>query len=100
MKLKTTYVLIAESATESSQNQVAPADERKRVRAPLHFFLVDLLGLRDGVFPGVDLLSRRRWSGFPVDFAIGLGPGLSAIDALLRRFNVILAMSIAHSGIP
>jgi hypothetical protein len=45
--------------------------------------LLDLLGLRDGVFPGVVLLSRRRWSGCPVDFAIGFGPGLSAMNALL-----------------
>lgn len=29
--------------------------------------------------PGVALLSRRRLSGFPVDFAMGLGPGLIAI---------------------
>jgi hypothetical protein len=46
-------------------------------------YLEDLLGLRDDVFPGVLLLSRRRWSGFPVDFAIGFGPGLSAMNALL-----------------
>ena len=35
----------------------------KLTRALFHFFLgglLDLLGLRDGVFPGVVLLSRRR----------------------------------------
>lgn len=48
--------------------------------AVCHFFGVeDLLGFNDGVFPGVLLLSRRRWSGFPVDLAIGLGPGLRDI---------------------
>ena len=43
-----------------------------------------LCGLRDGVFPGVSLLSRRRLSGFPVVFAMGLGPGLIAMLALLQ----------------
>jgi hypothetical protein len=52
--------------------------------------LLDLLGLRDGVFPGVVLLSRRRWSGFPVDFAIGFGPGLSAMDALPLQFKELI----------
>lgn len=44
------------------------------------YFLEDLLGFSPGVFPGVFLLSRRRWSGFPVESAIGFGPGLSAIS--------------------
>lgn len=35
------------------------------------------------MFFGVSLLSRRRLSGLPVDFAIGLGPGLIGISALL-----------------
>jgi hypothetical protein len=34
---------------------------------------------REGVFPSVSLLSRARLSGFPVDFAILFGPGLSAM---------------------
>jgi hypothetical protein len=34
--------------------------------------------------PGVSLLSRRRLSGFPVDFAMGLDPGLIAILAFLK----------------
>ncbi len=58
--------------------------------------LLDLLGLRDGVLPGVVLLSRRRWSGFPVDFAIGLGPGLSAMGALLFLFKPILRATFAN----
>jgi hypothetical protein len=36
-------------------------------------------GFKDGVFPGVSLLSLARLSGFPVDLAILFGPGLSAI---------------------
>jgi len=36
-------------------------------------------GLSAGVFPGVFLLSRCRWSGLPVEVAILLGPGFSAI---------------------
>ena len=43
-----------------------------------------LCGLREGVLPGVSLLSRRRLSGFPVDFAMGLDPGLIAILAFLK----------------
>lgn len=39
--------------------------------------------MREGVLPGVSLLSRRRLSGLPVDLAIGLGPGLIAMSALL-----------------
>jgi hypothetical protein len=43
-------------------------------------YLVFLFGgFNDGVFPGVFLLSRCRWSGLPVDVAILFGPGLSAI---------------------
>jgi hypothetical protein len=63
--------------------------ENEREPSVIYFFegLPDLLGLRDGVFPGVVLLSRRRWSGFPVDFAIGFGPGLSAMDNLLFQFK-------------
>jgi hypothetical protein len=63
--------------------------ENEREPSVIYFFegLLDLLGLRDGVFPGVVLLSRRRWSGFPVDFAIGFGPGLSAMDNLLFQFK-------------
>lgn len=40
-----------------------PGQKGKLARALFHFFLgdlLDLLGLRDGVFPGVVLLSRRR----------------------------------------
>lgn len=36
-------------------------------------------GSKDGVLPGVDLLSRWRWSGLPVEVAILFGPGFSAI---------------------
>ena len=45
----------------------------------LSYFFVDLLGFNESVFPGVSLLSRRRRSGFPVESAIGFGPGLRAI---------------------
>jgi hypothetical protein len=45
---------------------------------PIYFF-EDLLGFKLEVFPGVVLLSRRRLSGFPVDLAVGFGPGLSAM---------------------
>jgi len=42
--------------------------------------LLELLeGFNDGVFPGVLLLSRWRWSGFPVDVAILFGPVFSPI---------------------
>jgi hypothetical protein len=37
-----------------------------------------LEGFKDGVFPGVFLLSRWRWSGFPVEVAILFGPVLIA----------------------
>ena len=45
-------------------------------------------GFNEGVLPGVSLLSRWRLSGFPVDSAILLGPGLSAIifNALIITF--------------
>nr|WP_306804116.1 hypothetical protein [Providencia sp. PROV024] len=41
----------------------------------MSYLVEDLLGFRPGVFPGVFLLSRRRWSGLPVESAIGFGPG-------------------------
>jgi hypothetical protein len=43
------------------------------------YFLELFDGLREGVFPGVVLLSLRLWSGLPVDFAIGFGPGFNPI---------------------
>jgi hypothetical protein len=45
----------------------------------LNYFFGRFGGFKDGVFPGVFLLSRARLSGFPVDLAILFGPGLSAI---------------------
>lgn len=52
--------------------------------SPLSFYFpVDLLGFSSGVLPGVSLLSRRRLSGFPVDLAIALGPGLRAMIVIL-----------------
>ncbi len=48
------------------------------------YFFEDLLGFKLGLFPGVLLLSRRRLSSFPVDLAIGFGPGLSAMIVLLK----------------
>lgn len=44
-----------------------------------HYLVEDLLGFKLGVFPGVFLLSRRRRSGLPVDWAIGFGPGFKPI---------------------
>lgn len=43
----------------------------------LYFFRFG--GFKDGVLPGVLLLSLARLSGFPVDLAILFGPVLSAI---------------------
>lgn len=51
-----------------------------------NFYFFGLLGLRAGVLPGVFLLSRRRWSGLPVDLAIGFGPGLSDMTNLHLAF--------------
>lgn len=48
------------------------------------YFFEDLLGFKLDLFPGVLLLSRRRLSSFPVDLAIGFGPGLSAMVVLLE----------------
>lgn len=48
-----------------------------------YFFGVCLCGFKDGVLPGVSLLSRRRWSGLFVDGAMGFGPGLIDICAFL-----------------
>lgn len=48
-----------------------------------NYFCEDLLGFKLGVFLGVFLLSRLRWSGLPVDFAIGFGPGLRATIVIL-----------------
>lgn len=48
------------------------------------YFFEDLLGFKLRLFPGVLLLSRRRWSSFPVDLAFGFGPGLSAMIFLLQ----------------
>ena len=49
-----------------------------RINTLNYFFLFeDLLRFKLDVLPGVHLLSRRRLSGFPVDLAIGFGPGLS-----------------------
>ena len=42
------------------------------------FLGVDFDGFKDGVLPGVPLLSRWRWSGFPVDVAVLFDPGLIA----------------------
>lgn len=52
-------------------------------RRPRYSPFLCLCGLSVGVFPGVSLLSRRRLSGLPVDLAVGFGPGLMAIIALL-----------------
>jgi hypothetical protein len=50
----------------------------------LDYFFFRFGGFKDGVFPGVSLLSLARLSGFPVDLAILLGPGLSAIILVLN----------------
>ncbi|WP_339813668.1 hypothetical protein [Zunongwangia profunda] len=41
-------------------------------------------GFKDGVLPGVSLLTLCLLSGFPVDFEILFGPVLSAIVSLLN----------------
>ena len=61
----------------------------KRVRSlymPLRYFLLG--GFKDGVFPGVSLLSRWRLSGFPVDVAILFGPGFSGIMMIFKLLQV------------
>jgi hypothetical protein len=54
------------------------------------------------VLPGVFLLSRLRWSGFPVDFAIGFGPGLRAIVVFLKSIRANLSQNnifvFMHTG--
>lgn len=95
---KPARLLTAHPPSSSALYSLTKNDQFQRNRSSLcrwrsaalsfHFGgLLDLLGLRDGVLPGVVLLSRRRRSGFPVDFAIGLGPGLSAMGALLFLFK-------------
>ena len=44
--------------------------------------------MSDGVFPGVCLLSLCRLSGFPVESAILLGPGLSAMILKIMLFLI------------
>lgn len=48
-----------------------------------------MCGLRDGVFPGVVLLSLCRLSGLPVDLAILFGPGLIPITLKVLDFVAI-----------
>ena len=48
-------------------------------RIAYFFFFVDFDDFKDGVLPGVFLLSRCLLSGLPVDFAFLFGPGLSPI---------------------
>ena len=52
-----------------------------------HFLGFD--GFNEGVLPGVCLLSLCRLSGFPVESAILLGPGLSAIISKFIFFLII-----------
>jgi hypothetical protein len=52
--------------------------------ASFSYFFLGTGGFKDGVLPGVLLLSRCLRSGFPVDSAILLGPGLSV---MILRFN-------------
>lgn len=61
---------------------------------PNHFF-VDLDGFSDGVFPGVFLLSRWRWSGFPVEMAVRFGPGLIARISILKE--VLISGNIVNN---
>jgi hypothetical protein len=58
-----------------------------KISVYLFYFLgVDFDGFNDGVLPGVLLLSRWRWSGFPVEVAVLFGPGLSAMILLFVFF--------------
>jgi len=43
------------------------------------YFFFGTGGFKDGVLPGVSLLSRCLQSCFPVESAVLFGPGLSAI---------------------
>lgn len=54
--------------------------------------------MREGVFPGVFLLSRRRLSGLPVDFAIGFGPGLIGTSILLLLKEILSGSYCLTSG--
>ena len=44
-----------------------------------HFPFLGTDGFNVGVLPGVDLLSRWRWSGLPVESAVLFGPGFKGI---------------------
>lgn len=50
----------------------------------IYFPLLRTGGFKEGVFPGVFLLSLCRLSGFPVESAILFGPGLSAISSKVK----------------
>lgn len=55
----------------------------------LPYLFVLFEGFREGVFPGVFLLSRWRRSGFPVEIAIRFGPGFNPIiDALVLYITI------------
>lgn len=45
----------------------------------IYYFFFGTGGFKEGVLPGVSLLSRCLRSGFPVESAVLFGPGLSAI---------------------
>jgi len=60
---------------------------QKYYKLPYYFFeLFD--GFKLGLLPGVLLLSLRRWSSLPVDFATGFGPGFNPILFYLPSINL------------
>lgn len=65
------------------------------------YFFEDLLGFRSGLLRGVSLLSRRRLSTSPVDFAVGLGPGLSgmAYSSMLKLKVDVAADLLATANV-
>lgn len=71
-------------------NEPGPPRSSQQPNRHPHFPFLCLWGLRVGVFPGVSLLSRRRLSGLPVDLAVGFGPGLIAMIALLVVLEVAI----------
>jgi hypothetical protein len=63
------------------------------------YFLFRFGGFKNGVFPGVSLLSLARLSGFPVDLAILFGPGLSAIVLVLIIYIFYNLFLIVANGL-
>lgn len=62
-----------------------------------YFPLGRLGGNKDGVFPGVSLLSLCLLSGFPVEIAVLFGPGFKPMlntSSLLINHNILIKIVI------